>query len=154
MPRVAFLMRWFALSALLLFFSACAATSSPPGMLDPLGSFFGAPLGPGPGDQLSGEWQGTYTDNGGSGEILLSFEGREGTLRGRWQLSRGGSGPFMGVLASGGRSFAFAMYRPDRECPGAFIGTAAVVEDRLVGAYQGSDCRGEVEGGRMELLKR
>jgi hypothetical protein len=84
----------------------------------------------------------------------LSFEGREGTLRGRWQLSRGGSGPFMGVLASGGRSFAFAMYRPDRECPGAFIGTAAVVEDRLVGAYQGSDCRGEVEGGRMELLKR
>ncbi|MBI3988397.1 MAG: hypothetical protein HY347_02140, partial [candidate division NC10 bacterium] len=124
------------------------------GMLDPLGSVLGAPLGPGPGDQLSGEWQGTYADNGGSGEIVFTLERKDGTLRGTWQLNRGGSGPFLGVLASGGRSFAFVMYRPDRECPGAFIGTAAVVEGRLVGAYQGSDCRGEVEGGRMDLLKR
>jgi hypothetical protein len=123
-------------------------------MLDPLGSFLGAPLGPRPVDQLSGEWQGIIADKGGSGEIVFTLERKDGTLRGTWQLTRGGSGSFLGVLASGGRSFAFTMYRPDRECPGAFIGTADVVEGHLVGAYQGSDCQGEVEGGRMDLLKR
>ncbi len=154
MSRLGFLVRLPFLTTILLFVSACAAGSSPPGMLDPLGSVLGAPLGPPPRDQLSGQWQGIIADKGGSGEVVFTLERKDSTLRGTWQLTSGGSGPFVGVLASGGRSLTFTMYRPDRECPGAFIGTAAVAEGRLVGAYQGSDCGGEVEGGRMDLLKR
>ena len=155
MHRLAFLVRLPLLSAILLFVSACAAGSSPPGMLDPLGSFLGAPLGQRPRDLLAGEWEGRYSDKGGGGEIRLILQRKEDTLHGSWQVSTtGSSGTFRGVLASGDRSLAFAMLQADSACPGAFIGTLLLTEGRLLGAYEGGDCRGEIKDGKLELIKK
>lgn len=154
MSRPAILVRRFLFSAILLFLNACAAGSSPPGMLDPLGSVLGAPLGQGPRDLLAGEWEGRFADKGGGGEIRLVLQWKEDTLHGTWQVRAGGSGTFRGVLASSGRSLAFAMRQANSACPGAFIGTLLLTQGRLLGAYEGSDCRGEVEAGRMDLVKR
>ena len=154
MHRLAFLVRLPLLSAILLFVGACAAGSSPPGMLDPLGSFLGAPLGQRPRDLLAGEWEGRYSDKGGGGEIRLILQRKEDTLHGSWQVSTGSSGTFRGVLASGARSLAFAMRQANSACPGAFIGTLLLTEGRLVGGYEGSDCLGELKDGKLELIKK
>jgi hypothetical protein len=99
-------------------------------------------------------WEGRFADKGGGGEIRLILQRKEDTLRGSWQVGTGASGTFQGVLGSRDRSLAFAMRQANSACPGAVIGTLVLTEGRLLGAYEGGDCRGEIKDGKLELIKR
>ncbi len=99
-------------------------------------------------------WIGRYRDSRGEEEIALTLT-QDGSARGgTWRLRTGGTGAFAGALAADGRTLSFSMRGGDRECLATLDGIAEYAGDRIIGSYQGTDCHGAVEDGRLDLRKR
>ena len=113
-----------------------------------------APSQPGRELQSRSEWIGWYRDSRGEGEIALTLTQDESAHGGTWRLRTGGSGTFAGIVSPDGRTLSFSMRGGDRECVATLEGIAEYAGDRIIGSYRGTDCRGAVAGGRLDLRKR
>lgn len=138
-----------------------SCTPLPGGSLDPLVPTLGLPRGeertsvqPRGAPPTRREWIGRYRDNRGEGEIALALTEEGSGLGGTWRLRTGGSGTFAGTLAPEGRTFAFTLQGSNPECPAAFAGRGEYLQDRIRGAYAGSDCLGAITGGSLELRRQ
>ncbi len=95
-------------------------------------------------------WTGRYQDSRGGGEITMSLVRGNTTTSGTWRLRTGGGGP-ISMIREKGQRLQLHMENIASDCPGTFEGWVEFNEAGLIGAYNGKDCEGPVQDGRLEL---
>lgn len=95
---------------------------------------------------LTGTWYGTYRDPAHTGPVTLVLVQRGEQLHGVWRVQGAAWGSLEGRVADRRGTGTFSITSEAKECPGRGEGRVTVDKNRLVGEYQGRDCRGRIEG--------
>lgn len=130
-----------------------SCTALPGGSLDPLAPALGLPRQEGQ-VQPRDEWTGQYRDSRGEGKITLSLTREGNALQGAWPFSPEVSGKFAGALAPDGRSLTFTIGGADRGCAAALTGHGEYLGDQIHATYTGTDCKGAITWGYLELKRK
>lgn len=101
---------------------------------------------------ISGTWYGSFFDSRTKGTLTLVLRQRGSTVEGIWRLGPSGARGELSGRAEGEKA-AFSLKILGDRCPGSFEGTARIEPAKIVGQYQGSDCKGAVTKGQFEASR-
>ncbi len=137
--------------------AACGGGSSPAAPTGPVQP----PPAPSPQEptaNVTGRWEGTESNSGGSGTIRLELQQENSTVTGMVEIVQNGKatgGDFSGTVS--GNMLTFTI-RAGQNCPTTINGTTTITATdqartdlTMTGTFSGQDCRSQISNGRLSL---
>jgi serine protease Do len=100
---------------------------------------------------IEGSWAATFADSASSGQLSFTMMQDGTSVRGTYTSSMGGGGTITGSVVNS--KFSFELTPSAKDCPGKFVGNAALRSNSMIGSYYGNDCQGPHTNGSVSMTK-